>query len=42
MRGQSRKRPDKKRTDWKAVGVQFLSSVLSGLVLELLKKFLNL
>ena len=35
MKGRSRK---KKKTDWKAVAVQILTSVISGLLLKILDK----
>lgn len=35
MKGESRK---KKKTDWKAVAVQVLASVISGLILKILEK----
>lgn len=38
MKGDSRK---KKRTDWNAVVVQILASVISGLILKLLDKIFS-
>lgn len=38
MKGKSRK---KKTTDWKAVVVQILTTVVSGLILKLLDKWLE-
>jgi hypothetical protein len=38
MKGKSRKR---KTTDWKAVAVQILTSVVSGLILKLIDRWLE-
>ncbi len=38
MKGRSRK---KKKTDWKAIAVQILTSVISGLILKLIDKLLE-
>jgi hypothetical protein len=38
MKGKSRKR---KTTDWKAIAVQILTSVVSGLILKMIDKWLE-